>query len=346
MKRVKHHPKKINHLKHVIMMIVIGLGLIFATLVLGNIYFEKVNPVASKIKWGVSFSIAQTKSLGLDWQKTYLGILDDLKVGHIRLSTPWKDLEAEPDKFNFEDTDFMLSEADKRQIRVLLVLGAKQPRWPECQLPKWTNRLSKVEKQQRLLNLIEKVVLRYKNNRSIWAWQIENEPLFPFGDKCDAIDRQFLKEEVALVKRLDRRPLVLTDSGELGSWRTPMALSDIFGTTLYRTVHSEFFGYFYWPLPPAFYNVKSFLIKKFFAPNNQRTIIIELQAEPWSPKALNQMPIDQQIQVFSADNFKDNIIFGKRTGFDEIYLWGVEWWYYMQTKGQFEYLELAKKLFR
>jgi hypothetical protein len=50
-------------------------------------------------------------------------------------------------------------------------------------------------------------------------------------------------------------------------------------------------------------------------------------------------------KIFSARDFKKYVNFAQKTGFDEVYLWGVEWWYFMKEKGYPEYLEYAKNLF-
>ena len=119
----------------------------------------------------------------------------------------------------------------------------------------------------------------------------------------------------------------------------------MFGTTLYRTVYNKYLGYLNWTLPPQFYTLKSDLIKKYFAPRNQKTIIAELQAEPWSPIGLFETPIEEQLKVFSLKDFQANVDYAKKTGFDEIYLWGVEWWYFAKEFNHPEYLEYAKVLF-
>jgi hypothetical protein len=33
----------------------------------------------------------------------------------------------------------------------------------------------------------------------------------------------------------------------------------------------------------------------------------------------------------NADILLDNVEFAKKTGMNEIYVWGVEWWYWMKT---------------
>ncbi len=136
----------------------------------------------------------------------------------------------------------------------------------------------------------------------------------------------------------------MTDSGELGFWKTSMQLSDIFGTTLYRKVYNPVLGYAEYPLPPYFYSIKSSLIRNIFAQNNKKTIIIELQSEPWLANGIFKSP-DQQAKLFTLANFKNYISFAKKTGFDEAYFWGVEWWYFMAQNGYPEYLEYAKTLF-
>ena len=98
-------------------------------------------------------------------------------------------------------------------------MGMKSPRWPECHIPAWANDLDKEKQQAKILNLIEKIILRYRDSSMIKYWQVENEPFFPFGD-CPWRDRKFLKKEIELVKQLDaqKRPVIISDSGEGSLW--------------------------------------------------------------------------------------------------------------------------------
>ena len=102
---------------------------------------------------------------------------------------------------------------------------------------------------------------------------------------------------------------------------------------------------FTYPLKPWFYRIKSDLVRQFFAPNNQKTIIVELQAETWSNQTLLETPLDIQLKNFSLQQFKDTVEFAKKTGFSEIYLWGVEWWYYLSQHNHPEYLKYSESLF-
>lgn len=305
-------------------------GLIILLALLGS------TPAASpnQIKYGVTFSPQYAGYLKLDWQNTYLDLLDRLKVRNLRLPSYWDVLESQPGKYNFSQTDFLIKEAGKRGAKIILVVGARQPRWPECHVPAWAQKLSLEDRRQKILDLAQQIITRYQNSTQIWAWQVENEPFLSFfGQGCDPADKNFLTKEVDLVKSLSNKPIIMTDSGELGFWVIPMQLSDVFGTTLYRRVYDKNLGYFTFPIPAYFYNIKS-AVARIFAPSNKKTIIIELQAEPWLQ------------QLFTVKDFKANIEFSQKTGFDQVYLWGAEWWYYMAEQGHPEYLDYAKTLFK
>lgn len=320
---------------------------IFLTVFAGGIIFKIAYPFPDRINFGVTFSPKYAGNLGLDWQQTYLKIIDELKVRFLRVPTYWDGTEKNYMDFDFSDIDFMLDEARRRGVKVILVLGARQPRWPECHIPSWVKSLSIKDRQEKILEFIGRVVERYKHHSAILAWQVENEPMLEgFGQCEDRADKDFLKQESGLVADLNGKPVVITDSGELGFWIEPMRSSDIFATTVYRMVYDKYLGYVTYPIPPYLYNIKSSLIRYFFAPQNKKTIISELQAEPWSAdNALVNMPLDQQLSLFSVNRFRENIEYAKQTGFDTAYLWGVEWWYFMAQNGYPQYLQYAKTLF-
>lgn len=324
-----------------LVMILLFLVLIFV----GEFFFNKTYQFPQKINFGVTFSPQYAKYLGLDWKLTFIRSMDELGIREFRIPTYWNGIEKNKGEFSFEEIDFMISEAQKRGARVILVVGFRQPRWPECYLPKWANNLSLEEKRARILQLVQRTVERYREKDAVWAFQVENEPFLPFfGENCDRGDVDFLKREVELVRSLSEKPIIISDSGELGLWIVSMKLSDIFGTTLYRDVYNPIMGYFSYPILPYLYNLKSQIVKGIFAPQNQKTIIVELQAEPWLLGVGSKNP-DQQAAVFPLEKLKNNINYAQKTGFDTQYLWGVEWWFWMAEHGHPEYLEYAKILF-
>lgn len=313
----------------------------------GQFLFNKFYKFPEKVTYGVTFSPQYAKYLGLDWKKLLSKLTDDLQVKDIRVPGYWEEIEAVEGKYKFDDLDYIINKTDKAKTRVVLVVGLKQPRWPECHMPAWVKKLSIEDRQKNTLDFIKKVVERYKDRSSVIYWQVENEPMLPFfGHNCDTPDVEFLKKEVELVRSLSPKPIIVSDSGELGSFITPMQLSDVFGTTLYRKTYDPILKYKTYPILPYLYNMKSFLVKKFFAPKNQKTVIVELQAEPWLTDEKMHINPEAQAKFFPVSELKDLVTYAQKTGFDTQYLWGVEWWYWMAEKGYPEYLDYAKNLFK
>jgi len=310
------------------------------------IYFFIGSPKqAEKITWGVNFSQKHAQNFGLDWKKTYLALLDDLGARNLKISADWDLIEPESEKYNLEDMDWQISQAEEKKARIILVIGMKTLRWPECHIPSWAKDFSKKEREDKILELIERIVNRYKDSKAIWAWQVENEPFFRFGE-CPELDKKFLKKEIGLVKSLDsERPVIVSESGEFPLWFRAAKYGDIIGTTMYRKVwFKEFNSYFTYPFPPVFYQRKSWLVNKIF---NKKVICVELQAEPWGPKLLYDLPLEEQEKTMSLEQFQKNIEFAKKTGFDTFYLWGGEWWYWLKEKqNKQEIWKEAKLLFK
>jgi len=286
---------------------------------------------AKTIRWGVVFSQKHAEALGLDWRETFLALLDDLRIRNIKIIAHWDLIEPEKDHFEFSDLDWQIKEAQKRNAKVILVLGMKTGRWPECHLPYWAKSLGKEDQQKEILELIENIVLRYKNYSNILYWQVENEPFFRFGE-CPQWwpQKSFLEKEVELVRSLDKRKIIVSDSGEFSFWIKPAQLGDIVGTTLHRVVYFKELGiYIKYPFPPIYYWRRAQLIKYLFG---KRVICVELQAEPWGKTLLYWSPLSEQEKTMNLTQLRKNIEFAKRTGLDTFYFWGGEWWYWLKEK--------------
>ena len=318
--------------------------IIFLLVFVGYFFVGSTKP-AQEITWGVNFSQKHAEFLGLDWQETYLALLQDLKAKNLKVAAHWDLLEPEEENYNFADLDWQMDEAEKKGARLLLVIGMKTPRWPECHIPEWAKVLSKEEQQEKILKMIENIVLRYRGAAPVWAWQVENEPFFPFGE-CPWVDKNFLKKEIDLVKSLDsqNRPVIISDSGEGPFWFTAARFGDMVGITMYKKVWVHQIGiYLTYPFPPVFYHRKAEIIRKLF---NKEVIGVELQAEPWGPKLLYNSSIEEQEKTMNLEQFKYNIEFAKKTGLDTHYLWGAEWWFWMKEKqNQPEIWNEARNLF-
>ncbi len=295
------------------------------------------------LAWGVSFSPEQAEYLGLDSRQAYRAILDELNIKHLRLSAYWDRIEKRPGQFDFSELDWQMDEASRHHAQVVLAIGRRLPRWPECHAPAWSAQLDEAAIQAHILRLDQRMIERYRNHPALSLWQVENEPFLTIFGKCPPIARDFVVNEITLVKTLDpHRKVMVVDSGELSTWLRSAHLADILGSTMYRVVWHPWFGYVAHEhtIPMAFYRLKAWLVRKPL----QDIYIAELQAEPWAPDGLTNTTIDEQIAIMDPQFFSRTIQFAGSSGFPRIYLWGAEWWYFMKLQGHPEYWEMVKRL--
>lgn len=308
----------------------LGILIIALIVVCAFFYFQYTPP--AKIDWGLTFSYKEARGLGFNDRIMLLDVLTDLKPKKVRLMTYWNDLEKQKGEFDFSNIDWQLQQAAKYDAEVVLVLGRKQPRWPECFEPDWFKHLSQSEQDLAVLDFVQASVGHFKSFEIVKGWQVENEPYFSFGDACPRISKDLFEKEVSLVKRLDARTVIATDSGERGGW-IPVAKSgsDILGSTLYRvSFDSRYGGYYKYPIPAIFYRIKIGYLRTFAKVDEAWDV--ELQMEPWFTNGAFNTPLDTQKILMNARVFEDNISYAKKTGFSRHYLWGVEWWYWMAKK--------------
>ena len=291
-----------------------------------NFPVEKMNNDA---QLGVTFSYRYAQDIGLDWKEAFIAALDDLKVKKIRIPVYWDLVEKEKGKYDFSAIDWQLDEAAKRKAEIILVTGQKVPRWPECFIPVWAAQNDQ-ERKRELLRFIDITIERYKNHPEIKFWQVENEPFLKFGI-CPELDTNLLDMEIALVRAKDpNRKVIVTDSGELSLWVSAAKRADVFGTTMYRYIWSEKVGYFDYPIGPRFFHFKYWLSRILTGQKN--AIVVELQGEPWVSGWTINVPLSEQFASMNNVRLVDNINFAKKVGFSDIYIWGIEWWYWLKEK--------------
>jgi hypothetical protein len=293
---------------------------------------------------GMTFSTRYAEGLGLDWKETYIALLDDMGIKKWRLPAYWDIIERERGQYDFSELDWLLAETKKRDGEVILSVGQRVPRWPECHIPLWAKEDEELRKSA-LLKMIRTTVERYKDNPTVTTWQVENEPFLAIFGICPKFDPDFLTTEVALVHALDpSRQVIVTDSGELSVWYKAAREGDIFGTTLYRDIYQKRFGYVTYPIGPYFFKMKELWVK--LLTNQENFMVIELQAEPWANGWVGTVPLEEQFITMNEKKLVENVTYARRVGFHDIYLWGGEWWYWLKVKKDYPALwETGKTLF-
>ncbi|MEY2640816.1 MAG: hypothetical protein RL150_209 [Candidatus Parcubacteria bacterium] len=318
---------------------------VLVLLVLVYVYLAH-RPVPQAITYGVSFNTLYAQELHVDWREAYVAVLDDLGVRYLRLAAHWDVVEPQDNQWDFSAIDYQVDMAEARGATIVLAVGRRLPRWPECHVPSWAIDQDWEAQKEQIREYMRVVVERYKGRQAITYWQVENEPFLEVfaHEHCGDLDVAFLDEQLALVRSLDStRPVLVTDSGNLGTWAGPYARGDAFGTSVYVYLWNPDIGPFKSFLPPSAYRVKTSLMEILYG--KRESMLIELSLEPWLLQPVVDTPLATQLERMNPEKFKEIIAFAKETRFEKQYLWGAEWWYYMKQRGYPELWEQAKQVY-
>lgn len=280
-------------------------------------------------EFGVSFSVKQCRNFELDPVETLQWLLDH-GFRRFRLMSYWNEHEKEPGKLDFKALDAQIDRIEKAGGIITLCLGARQPRWPENHWPDWAWKAEKSVRSESLLQYIELVVNRYKERACIVSYQLENEALLKNFGSNPEVDRARLRQEIALVKRLDPTRSVIMSTST--SWGIPVRqpIPDQVGFSYYRIVHDSKKGYSKAFHTPLLHKTRKYLIYQLL---NREAFIHELQCEPWGPEPIWKMSTEEQGKSMSRAIIKRNIVLAKRVKAYPIDLWGGEWWYWRHKHG-------------
>ncbi|HET9174331.1 MAG TPA: hypothetical protein VFN56_03555 [Candidatus Saccharimonadales bacterium] len=283
-----------------------------------------------QLQLGVSFIPDYAEYLGVNPQANMDALLA-IGVRHFRLVSYWSDGEPSPGQYDFSQLDWEFQKAEAAHAHIVLTVGLRQPRWPECHPPDWIN-TSQPEQTwyPALKRYMAAVINRYKNSPSLESYQLENEYFLQgFGD-CQDFSRQRLINEYQLVKSLDQtHPVIVGRSNNALGFPMGQPQPDEFSISMYKRVWDAnvTHRYFEYPFPSWFYAFLAGTQKLFL---HKDMIIGELQAEAWPPdgETILQSSLAEQSKSLNATRLSDRVTFAKNTGMRGIYLWGAEYWYY------------------
>lgn len=294
-------------------------------------------------RFGATFSTKYSKELGIQWRDVYTAALDDLEVDLFRIPVYWDEIEKVEGELDLDDIRWIMDEAEKRDADIILAIGVRVPRWPECHPPKWTKNMPREDAEAAELHMMTQVVEEFKDHPALYRWQVHNEPFFAVFGECPPPNEAFIAESIDHVRTLDpNHRIMTTDSGELSTWRKASGVADVLGISMYRVTYNSLWGYFYYPINPGFYTARAELI----SPLIDEVIVSELQAEPWVPTTMLTTSLKEQYRSMSPRQLKANVEFAGRVGLDETLLWGIEWWYWLrQVHSEPEMWDLGKQIF-
>lgn len=286
--------------------------------------------------WGATFSPYYAEYFGLDPKETLEALLTDMNIKQLRLVSYWDKGEPVKGKYDFTALDWQFAMAEKHGAKISLAIGLRQPRWPECHMPTWAQELRKNEWAPLLKNYMTATVERYKDSPALVSYQLENEYFMKVFGICPDHSRDRLVDEFNHLQSLDNtRPIIVSRSNNWGGVPMGDPIPDISAVSVYKRVWDKTISrrYAEYPHPPWFYAMLGGFGKII---NGSDLIIHELQAEAWLPEGdfkMNRISdIPEQNKSLNAERLANRIQYGRDTGLREIYLWGVEWWYWQKVK--------------
>lgn len=297
------------------------------------IYRHKNQPLTV----GATFIPDYARHFGLNPIETMQAMIDDLGLKRLRLVSYWDKGEPVEGVYDFEELDWQFALAEAADVKISLAIGLRQPRWPECHMPKWAEPMQMTEWEPKLMRYTKAVMERYKNSPALESYQLENEFFLDVFGICPDHSRDRLIREYEYVKRVDPdRKIIISRSNNALGLPINEPRPDEFAVSVYKRVWDKTLTkrYVEYPFPAWFY---ASLAGGGELLTGKNLFIHELQTEAWMPDTgefhmndINSIP--EQNKSLNDKRLINRIRYGEATGMRTMDLWGVEWWYWQKVK--------------
>jgi hypothetical protein len=330
---------------------------------------------------GISFRPLQVEAFGLDANATLAALLA-YPFELIRLAAYWNRIEAHPGDFRTDELDWQVDAAERAGKNVILSVGAvKNFGYPEFHVPE--HRLERALEEGSVVRpdthgallagatgFVRKVVERYRDRKSVVAWQLEHEAVDPLGvEHSWRLGVDFVEQELAELKDADpSRPVMMNGFLPTSSvvrlsqwWRTrdqgdslavAARIADLVGIDYYprhaltkvgpRTLYMDGST-----LPWQRASTGAWL--ESVRRRRKGLMVSEGQAEPW--EAVTLPPNPDRHAVFSCRpedvirNYNAAMAWSKPTSPLYAYLfWGAEYWILRARSGDQSYLDAFDRI--
>jgi hypothetical protein len=319
--------------RHKVIVCIVGLLVLCLGCMYGIARWYIATESSKPLNLGVSFIPDYAQSLGVNPQATMAALIHQVGVRNFRLTSYWSDMEPSPGHYDFSQLDWEFQQAQAAHAKVTLVVGLRQPRWPECHMPTWAENEPTSVWEPQLYSFITAVVNRYKNSPSLQNWQVENEYFLQGFGTCSNDSRQRLVNEYNIVAKLDpKHTIIVGRSNNALGLPLGKPTPDEFSVSVYKRVWDANFTHRYLEYPfPAWYYAFEAGIQKIVTGKDM--ILGEMQAEPWPPsgKTIPQVSLAEQNKSLNAARLSGRFKYAEGTGMRTIYMWGAEYWYYRLT---------------
>ena len=334
----------------------------------------KAHGVLAPVQVGISFSPRRAASLGLDYRKAFTR-LEALHFRVIRLSVYWDQVDQE----GYDQLDWLMSEAQRTGQPVVLAVGMKALGWPEFYIPasampaagltQGQDVASDASLRYATLSFVSDTVLRYRDNSTLVAWQIENEPFNRAGPQRLWIDAEFLRDEITSVRELDghHRPLIVNafshfnfvfdqasarqgfdirqvlgfeaDSAERDGLSV-LSRGDVLGLDVYTAIGYRFLGQDHMSHADGDWPDRLARVRDLVRRQGKQAWITEAQAEPWE-SVPNSYADPKSTSPQAIRNLFANL---KEAGFSTVLFWGSEYWLWRADQGDSRWIDTIKAI--
>ena len=322
--------------------------------------------------YGTSYSFEQAEWYGLDSRKAYVDLLEKFDFEWVRIPFFWNQMVSEDGELRIEILEYAVEEAAKRNVNVVIALGAKTPYYPEFHLPE--NIASQLKSGQnidsnhavgaKILEIDRRLVEALSHYENISHWQIENEPFTP-NENGWTVDVSLIEEEIEVVRKADsmKRPVILSHVGPVVfdvRWKRLLKLlesGDVLGVNAYfKTQGTSLFSFslfgnqlsipwprgFSWPVQSwGLFSPDFAGIKKEAGRSGVDVWVLEMQAEPYI-RNLN----DGRKREFSfnAHDLEKAHNYISNEKIRTIGFWGSPFWFFREDLGDPSWLDLVGEI--
>lgn len=353
--------------------------LLFSLILLIVISNAFVNPIPKKdisedyeLLYGISYSFEQAGWYGLDPKEDYKKLLDEVKPDWIRLPFFWDQMIDMDGNLKIDDLKFAVEEAGKRNVKVVIALGAKTPYYPETHLPveikeqvNFGERLTGNHPiADKLIEIDKMVVLELSKYPNVSHWQVENEPLL--GDERGiSVSVDLVKKEIEAVKSSDpaKRPVIVNHPAGWyfdKKWQDLLSIleaGDVYSTNAYfKTKGSHILAgkvagaeisvpwpdFITWPVQP--WPLVSPPYRTFMKKASEKGLdfwITEMQSEPYIRELKDA---GKGNFAFNVDDIEKGNKFLKSYGIKSIGFWGAHFWQFRAKNGDYSWLNTVKEI--
>ena len=337
--------------------------------------FPIVNsPLGFRPNYGFSYSFEQANWYGYDPKKELLFLFENYKFSWVRLPFFWDQMTDKEGNLKIDDLSFAISEARKRNIKVIIALGAKTPYYPEYHLPeverakvRFGDTIDLYHPIARdILAVDEKLVKALSGFDNISYWQVENEPFLANVDNIK-IGRDLLAQEVNVVRANDPlgRPIILNSVAPAAfnsSWKDLFKIlkpGDVFGVNAYfKTQGVNLFAFSFlgknikvpwpkflaWPVQ-SWYGLSADFskLKKYTNSYGIDFWVLEAQSEPYI-RTFDDAKKENYKYAFSVGDIDMANKFLESYHISDVGLWGANFWLFRNSIGDYSWTNKVREI--